>query len=459
VFPDAGAADDNVGQAVWAYSWVGGTATPTIDCSGATGGAGDDECTLDSHFAVSQERRANAVSQSFVPGNGATHSAHQPPSPGANAGCQPGETPEKTHSESSLSDGFGTPTGSALEICMLDQFNDPFAGDYTEEATSPGDMVCGGASHDHDGDGRIEHCHGTTAAGTGIATNRVQNYNATTGSSTITSCADPQATGGTVQNPPAGHGCADAATGLKDTLTITWGTQPTEVFLAFTDPAPTNPSDPCRTGITFKRNNVGDTDNLIVCTYDSNGNPVPTDTGGSRITWTVTSPTNEPTTVRFNGSPPQETSGADASASTSIVAERQGNNFVNVFLDNSNGNTIDQFTIEKQVEGESQPQNVPTNLSARKSKRKVRGKAATPKAAECRVNRQVTLFKRTPGPNQVIGQDTTNSFGRWAVRVPKPRRGRYYARVTASQATDNTGQTLNCLADQSDDVRWKKRRR
>ncbi|HEY7874981.1 MAG TPA: hypothetical protein VIG64_07640, partial [Actinomycetota bacterium] len=67
--------------------------------------------------------------------------------------------------------------------------------------------------------------------------------------------------------------------------------------------------------------------------------------------------------------------------------------------------------------------------------------------------RNVTLFRRRRGPDTVIGVDTTNSLGRWGVKTGR-RRGTYYARIAASSATDaQTGGQLNCLPDQSNDVR------
>jgi hypothetical protein len=426
-----------------------------FDNSGGAGycAAAGEGCLLDVHYIVSSARSVATVTQSFVPGGGGH--THSPPSPAANAGCQPGETAEKTHTVSSLG------ATEIVEICMVDNFGDPFNGAFTEEVSAPGDVDGGDCTaRDHNNDGRFEHCDGGTVGVDGAAQMQVSNFNNTTGTVTITSCfeGEPGVVPPTAQ--PTDHGCTDEATAHKDTLTLNYGTQPSEVFLAFTDPAPLNPSDPCRTGITFKRNQVGDTDNLIACTYDSNGNPVPTDTNAFRIVWDIQAAQGgEQTAVRFTGSPPQETSGSTATATTSIVAERQGDNFITVRLQDPNANIFENFSIEKQVEGENQPQNVATNLSANKAKRKVRGRAATPRAAECRSGRQVTLFKRVPGPNQVIGQDTTNNFGRYSIGVPKPRPGRYYARVTASTATDSGGQTLNCLADQSDDVRFRRHRR
>jgi hypothetical protein len=429
-------------------------------CAGdAVGGAmsatGPSECTLDSHYSATVARSATTVKQSWTPGGGHTHS---PPSPPSNAGCQAGETETDTHSNSQLGDV------ELGELCMSDQFTDPFAGGaYTEELTAPGNLdACsnGNQRHDHDGDGRFEHCHGVTDAA-GLAQFQVSNFNATVGTTTLTSCFEGEVETAAGSTPPArtDHGCTDEAAGVKDTLTLQWGTLPTQVFLAFTDPAPVNPADPCRTGITFKRNNVADTETLIACTYDSNGNPVPTDQSGARLQWTITDATDEGTAVRFNGSPPQETTGANATTTVQIVAEQQGDNFIDVTLLGANGNFVDDFFVEKQVEGENVAQRVATNVTAKKGTRRIRGAAKTPGNAECRDNRDVSLFKRVRGPNRLIGTDVTNDRGRYGIAVPKPRRGTYYVKVSQTTRTDpNNGNTLNCLSGQSDDVRYRRRR-
>jgi hypothetical protein len=451
-FPNPGAGDNDLPQAVWIYNTGAGTAGGggAADCSG--GGAATN-CTLDSHFAVSQSRRANSVIQSFIPGG--SHGPHNPPSPAVTAGCDPGQTPEKTHSDDQLGEF------ARIRMCIRDQFTDPFIAPVTEEVTAPGHFAVAGCPtfHDHDGDGRAEHCHGTTDAN-GHFDVDADNFQSTPGTATYTSCHDPQnAAPAPPASPPANHGCADAATTLKDTLTMTWGTQPSEVFLAFTDPAPVDPANPCRTGITFKRNQVGDRETLVVCTYDSAGNPIATDSNGFRLIWTITAAQGgEETAVRFEGTPPQETpSGGTANAS--IVAEQQGDNFITVELIDSNGEHVDSFSIEKQVEGENVPQRVNAKVTAFKSRNKVRGAVSTPQNGHCRANRNVSLFKRQKGSDKLMGTDVTNDRGRYGIKKGRTK-GRFYARVAQVTRTDpNNGNTLNCLSGQSNDVRYKRKRR
>ena len=399
-----------------------------------------DNCVLDSHYAVSSARQATRIFQSF---------GANPPSPNANAGCPvDGRTPD-TDETSRLG------TQEDVIICFEDQFGDPFSAPWTEETSGVGRIQdCGPYTpHDHNGDGVTDDCHGTTGGPSGASANlTVDNPNGPTGDQVLTSCYDPQ--NQATNPPPAGHGCADSPPSLKATLTVHWVTEPTEVFLVFNNPAPTNAADPCRTGTTFKRNDIGDHDELTVCTFDSSGNPVPTDGSAARLQWTITGAQGEePTAVRFNPAPPpDETSGSAASAQAGIDAVDEGDNFVNVFLLDSNGDVIDAFSIEKQVHRPPGQRNVPTNLTAKKSRKFVRGKAKSSES-ECQPHRTVTLFRRRKGPDDVIGTDATNQFGRWGVKTGH-RRGTYYARVSASQTTDTqTGDTLNCLADQSKDVR------
>jgi hypothetical protein len=394
-----------------------------------------DACVMDVHYIVSSARQASRLVTTFAP---------NPPSPAANASCANPDTDETSQ--------LGTTEDNI--ICLFDQFTDPFQGPVTETTTGAGSFAdCGTLTgHDHNGDGRFEDCVGTTNASgqaTGIT---LQNPSGPTGDQTLQACFDPQ---NQTTNPPvANHGCADAGTTLTASKVIHWGTTATEVFLAYNDPAPSNAADPCRTGITFKANNVGDHDDLTVCTFDSSGNPVPTDISPQRLLWDIFGAQgDEPTAVRFNPAPPpQETTGSGASAQVGIDAVAEGDNFIRVTLLNNNGDPIDNFAVEKQVEQGTPPvRDVPTNLTAKKSPKFIRGKAVT--EDECQPGRQVTLFRRRRGPDSVIGVDTTNALGRWGVRTGK-RRGTYYARIAAATATDSqSGGQLNCLPDQSRDVR------
>ena len=396
-----------------------------------------DACVMDVHYVVSSERHAARFEQSFEP---------NPPSPSANAGCANPDVDESSQ--------LGTTEDVIL--CLFDQFGDPFAGPWIEETTGQGQIAdCGseGTGHDHNGDGLFEDCVGNTGADGVSRLMTLRNTAGPTGDQTLTGCHDPQ----NQTNVPtvANHGCADAPSALKATKVIHWFTLPTHVFLAYNNPAPMNAADPCRTGFTFKANTVGDHDDLTVCTFDSSGNPVPTDTNSTRLLWSITFAVGSQTTaVQFDPtSPPsQETLGSGASATARIEAVEKGDNFINVSLLDANGTVIDAFSIEKQVHaGPVPPLDVRTELTARKNRKFIRGKAKT--EDECESGRNVTLFRRRPGPDSVVGADTTNSLGRYGVKTGR-KRGTYYARIAASTATDTqTGGQLNCLPDQSNDVR------
>jgi hypothetical protein len=311
------------------YTQEDGGGGGTGDCAG---GGGVGTCVFDSHYTAITPRAAAAVKQSWVSGGGHTH---QPPSPGANAGCEAGETQVKSHSNPTL---VGTETG---EICVTDQFGDPLPGvDVLEEITAPGNLNGG---NDHDGDGRNEHDDGGVTGSSGTVAFTVSNFNSTPGSATLTSCVEGQPTSTTT-----GHGCTNET--LKDTLTVSWATTPNEVFLAYTGTA-TNASDPCRTGATIANGVVGQRESLIVCTFDSSGNPVSTDVDASRLQWTITGAhgADQPS-VRFVGSPPQET-GGNAQATVEIEDIGPGDNFIQVTLLNANGDFQDAFFVEKDVAG------------------------------------------------------------------------------------------------------------
>ena len=125
---------------------------------------------------------------------------------------------------------------------------------------------------------------------------------------------------------------------------------PSQVFLAFSEPAPTNPADPCRTGATYRQNVVGDHDELTVCTFDSTGAPAPTDATDYRLQWTITDTEGKsPRSVQFNPAPPTETTGAGASANAGVDAVGKGADFIKVSLVDPSGAAIDNFSIEKQV--------------------------------------------------------------------------------------------------------------
>jgi hypothetical protein len=189
-----------------------------------------------------------------------------------------------------------------------------------------------------------------------------------------------------------------------------------------------------------------------VCTFDSSGNPTSTDTSAARLQWSITGAQGEETTaVQFNPAPPPaETSGGSASAIAAIDAVREGDNFINVFLLDANGAVLDSFSLEKQVH-RSGDRSAVTSLTARASRRFVRGKAKTTIAA-CKPDRKVTLFRRRRGIDDVVGTDQTNRFGRWAIKTGN-RPGTYYARIAATSTFDADDFFVGCLSDQSRNVR------
>ena len=235
-------------------------------------------------------------------------------------------------------------------------------------------------------------------------------------------------------------------------LVLQCPSRPSKVLLTYNDPAPSDPSDPCRSGTTFKRNAVGDHDDLTVCTYDEDGDPLATDTFQSHLEWSIDGAGSAAATVGFNPAPPVETSGAGAVALVGFDALSPGDNFVTVDLVSASGTVLDSFELEKQVRAPTSTRDVVTELTARKKTRFIRGKAKA-SDAECRAGRTVTLYRRRPGPDPAIGTATTTQSGRWRVRTGR-RRGTYYARIAFVTTTDTvTGDTLHCLADQSERVR------
>jgi len=399
-----------------------------------------DACVLDVHYIVSSARQVTSVVQTF---------AANPPSPSASASCATPDTDESSQ--------LGTTEDAT--ICLFDQFTDPFNGPWTEATSGQGKIAdCGpeGTGHDHNGDGVFEDCVGATGAdgtSTGIT---LSNTAGPTGDQVLTSCSDPQ---NQTTNPPvANHGCADATGTLVKTLTIHWGTSAREVFVAYTGTG--TAADPCRTGDTFARGEIGQHEDLVVCTFDSNGNPVPTDADGSRIQWTITGAHgNDQVAVRFNPNPPpDETTGSAAQAAVGIDDVAAGDNFIQATLLDSNGDFVDDFAVEKEVAGSQVPRNVRSTLDIQRTRRHLRFTVGSP-ANECEgAGRTVTLFMRQPGADANLGSKQTNSFSR--AGFGKLARGKtYYGRVAASNATDANGDPLRCGDAQSNDKRIPRRHR
>lgn len=480
--------------AIYGTPEAGGTVS-VAECDNAPAGFTADalDCVFDEHYVISTERQAEDFVLTFDADDDFNYEDD----------C---DSPT-TEASNQLDDEH------AMYACFTDQFGDPFpaAGDTTEvtfESAGPeGSEIssCPGTSHDHDSDNRSEHCHvdegdGYTDDGDFVFEIEVDNYStgtttATPGDQVITACQDDEAFSGTEAAPGTNHGCQTAE--LTATATKHWQTAPDQTRLVFSDGADA-PGD-CLTGDQFRENNIGDTDNLLVCTFDSDGNFTGTEPAGSgRLQWFISpSGGGELTATRFDPNPPNET-GADGTAVATIESFRQGNDVIQVCLQNDpggNANTGDGddcSSVQKRVTGEggggtnpacsdgvdndgdgqvdgndpgcSGPNDttegdggtgggekirVATNLTIRYDAEANAFKGAAGSSRKrCQRGRLVRVKKIVPGPNRTIGRDRTNKFGNW--RVDKRRvNGRYYAVVTKKKFTLPSGDILVCQRDRS----------
>ncbi|MFN2525673.1 MAG: hypothetical protein ABR505_05345, partial [Actinomycetota bacterium] len=446
-FADDTTEDDNVTQAV--------SISTNVFFTGEGSGFCDffgSDCLLDSHFTVSGVRTAANVTASFTP------TFQENGSPSSSAGCEAGETPDTTEDNAVASAG----NPEEVEFCFIDQFGNRLGGfQVTIESTGPqgsGLENCPGTSHDHNNDGRNDHCHATTdSAGklTLVVDNQTQSgLIARPGAQTATGCGDPQFTAGgtpqTIPAQPAGHGCGDVtATNLKASVTKNWLSRPQHIHLVFQGTG--SASDPCHSGDTFRENVIGDRDTIVACVMDGAENPATTSqvgpTGvnpGWRLQWT-TAPVGggELTATRFSSIPPSQT-GTDGRAIAELESFRQGNDNVCVTLINSaSGIAVgNPACVNKRVTQVTQPTSTqsPTGtatatqtgspgpgqrtvtLEASKN-RKTFGKEVTLTAtvsgtsptvpAACIAGVEVTLSRTIAGTTQVVqvATGTTNGEG------------------------------------------------
>ena len=66
----------------------------------------------------------------------------------------------------------------------------------------------------------------------------------------------------------------------------------------------------------------------------------------------------------------------------------------------------------------------------------------------CEAQRTVKLFKMRSGPNQLIGEDTSNSSGAWKVLLDPIKPGRYQLKVLRREE-GTAGTTFVCRGDRS----------
>ena len=64
--------------------------------------------------------------------------------------------------------------------------------------------------------------------------------------------------------------------------------------------------------------------------------------------------------------------------------------------------------------------------------------------AACEGHRDVDLYRKDPGKDLIVGSDTTNSKGRWAIVVVKPNENDFYAKVRLREIGSG-----DCLGDRS----------
>jgi hypothetical protein len=314
-------------------------------------------CAFESYYVVSGQRVA--VQPSNLTFIRATPGGGQP----ADNTCTPADTEETNPVRAG-----GNPED--LRFCVVDQFGNPFNGQVTLVSAGPegsGFTDCfdstglfgAGTLHDHNNDGRFEHCHGDTGPDGDIMVT-IDNFtdtfqDATPGDQTITACVDPDPMG-TNAAPGTGSGCADetvVATAVKH-----WTAVPEEIELVF-DQEGVNDQTLCLTGDKFKENETGDTDQLLVCTFDGAGNFASTEPAGSgRLQWfIVPSGGGELTATRFSPNPPNETGGNGTNNAT-IEAFRPGNDIIEVCLQDDPGGNVgagDCASVQKRVTEDTDP--------------------------------------------------------------------------------------------------------
>ncbi len=316
----------------------------------------DGGCQLDVHYLSVVSSQLASVSASFQPGGGVA----------TNAGCDTGEVPDRDETDriEAGSDPAANIGRELVVVCFTDQTGQPVVnrsvtfestgpdgsgifGCVPDERTNAADVQSQGQNglHDHDGNGRSEHCH-TITGSTGEATALINNISsgsitAEAGNQTVLVCDDPEvqlAVGPTQQ--PAEHGCLQAngdplPAERRSSVIARWVVLPNHVHLVFANTGTT--ADPCHSGERVKEFTVGQTGTLMACVFDANDRPATTtQTNGGRLSWGYTAPTNTAAPSSSIGAQPSETD-SGARASVTFTAIRTGSDFVTVSLENDDG--------------------------------------------------------------------------------------------------------------------------
>ena len=364
---------------------------PDADVGGDdTGGDDLGPCQLDAHYVTANQRGVGLTRASFQPGAQTTNQ-----SPPANAGCDGNETPDRDETNEIGNTDPNNPSRELVAVCMTDTFGGAPVGEAItfesvgpsgsgifgcspDERTDPATVLPGsGTLHDHDGNGRFDHCH-TVAGNSGEATALINNVsgtgvNAQPGDQTITACSDPEtnlAAGAASQ--PANHGCATGVGGAptaatsRDAVVKHWVNAPNHVHLVY-QPA-SSVSDPCHSGVATKDLVAGQRDTLLACVFDTAHNPLSTTQAANvKLSWAHTSTlSGNDRAIQFDNPLPVETD-ANGRATASFLAVRPGTDSVTVFLVNdagqslcTTGDTRCQASITVRVSASPTPTQSPT---------------------------------------------------------------------------------------------------
>lgn len=381
-------------------------------------------CLVDNHYVVSNDRRPTRAVAYFSPG---TTSGDDTEAVNADSSCA---TPDKEDTNRVGSGPIFGANPSPVNGCIFDQFGtgNKLNTTVTFESTGVGEFSdCEGTPHDHDGDGLDEHCHIDDMDADDEADADISST--VPGDQTVTFCFDAENGGATANPPPTDHGCADET--VKDTLVKHWiAGLPSVVRLVYAGTGQPNTNE-CNTGATFRENRVGDTDDLLACTFDGFGNEVnTTDTDNGFLEWFIGSGADDEVDTQYVGTPPSETD-ANGHATATIEAVDSGSDNPGVQLRDEDGNTVDSDTVTKNVVPGDGGGKADSRISIRHRTRPHRftGRVRSSDAS-CVSGRNVVLKRRRPGPDRTIGTDVTNAAGKYSIRHRKTRRAKtYYTRA------------------------------
>jgi hypothetical protein len=96
-------------------------------------------------------------------------------------------------------------------------------------------------------------------------------------------------------------------------------------------------------------------------------------------------------------------------------------------------------------------QQQPSRISIAYRRRAFNGRVRS--SNRCEPRRRVVLKRVKRGRDQNVAQDLTNRTGRWKIRMPNPRRGRYYATVNVKTVTGPGNSRTRCRRARSRKIR------